>query len=103
MSLDDKLAQIDDRLREVDVEISRLTALKRKFTAAKEKLQDKKYLEQRNELAKNDWNQGKIVFTRCCLLTSGRIIHFRNLSMVKDCETEAYRCFWTEPVSKSTT
>lgn len=62
MSLDEKLVQVDDRLREVESEINRLSTLKRKLTAAKEQLQDKKYLDQYNQLAKNDWSQGKIHF-----------------------------------------
>lgn len=61
MSLDEKLKQVDERLREVDDEICRLTAIKRKLVATKEKLQDKKYLEKRNELSKNDWNQGELI------------------------------------------
>lgn len=59
MSEDDKLSQIDERLREIDSEIGRLTTLRRKLNAAKEKLQDKKYLDKRNELSKNDWSHGE--------------------------------------------
>lgn len=59
-ALDEKLLQIDERLREIDSEIGRLSTLKRKLSAAKEQLQDQKYLEQHNQLAKNDWSQGKI-------------------------------------------
>lgn len=62
MSVDKELMQINDRLQDVEAEINRLLALKRKLIAAKEKLQDKKYLEKRNDLAKNEWDKGKI----CC-------------------------------------
>lgn len=59
MSVDEKLSQIDVRLKEVESEISRLSAVKRKLIAAKEKLHEEKYLEKRNELANNNWNQGE--------------------------------------------
>lgn len=59
MNDDEKLKQINDRLDEIDSEISRLSALKRKLKDAKEKLHDKKYLEERNSLAQNDWVAGK--------------------------------------------
>lgn len=59
MSVDKELMQINDRLQDIETEINRLSALKRKLIATKEKLQDKKYLEKRNELANNEWDQGK--------------------------------------------
>ena len=59
MDVDDKLTRINERLSEIDGEIHRLSDLKRKLKDAKEKLQDKKYLDERNQLAKNDWSQGK--------------------------------------------
>lgn len=60
MKFDEKITQINDRLRDVNAEIDRLTTLKVKLVAAKEKLQDEKHLAKRNELAKNDWNEGEI-------------------------------------------
>lgn len=68
MSVDKELLQINDRIQDIDTEINRLSALKRKLIAAKEKLQDKKYLEKRNELSQNEWDQGKSVATMklCC-------------------------------------
>lgn len=64
MSIDSKLAKIEERLGEVDSEIGRLSAIKRKLIAAKEKLNDQKYLEQRNELAQNNWTDGKFFYMR---------------------------------------
>lgn len=59
MNYDEKLKQINERLEEIDSEISRLSTLKRKLKDAKEKLHDRKYLEERNSLAQNDWVAGK--------------------------------------------
>lgn len=81
MDVDEKLGKIDEQLKVVETEISRLSAVRRKLNAAKEKLQEKKYLEKQNELANNNWNQGK--FSELINLKNYYILmHFRMLSLV---------------------
>ncbi|CRL07154.1 CLUMA_CG020147, isoform A [Clunio marinus] len=57
MSAEENISQINERIKNIDTEIERLSVLKRKLNIAKEKLQDRKYLEQSNHLASNDWSQ----------------------------------------------
>lgn len=101
MDFDEKLVQIDERLREVEAELSRLSALKRKLTAAKEQLQDRKYLEQNNQLAKNDWSQGWFVIGVVSFFK--QIFRFRTVSMVADYPGEVENHLQFGQVQKPTT